>query len=69
MVVLDANPLDDIANTKKIHAVVFKGKLSNRSTLDGMLKAVETLAAKVHAAEHELLPRVIAKLSEARFTA
>src|SRR3954471_22511277 len=30
---------------------------------------LETLATKVHLAEHELLPRVIAKLSEARFTA
>jgi phosphoribosylglycinamide formyltransferase-1 len=29
-------------------------------------ETLETLAAKVHAAEHALLPAVIARLSEAR---
>ncbi len=44
LVVLDANPLDDIANTKKISAVVSSGKLYSRATLDQMLAKVEAVA-------------------------
>ena len=38
LVLLDANPLDDIRNTRKIHAVVLRGKLLDRVTLDALLK-------------------------------
>lgn len=38
LVLLDANPLEDIANTAKIHAVVYRGQLHQRETLDQMLK-------------------------------
>jgi len=46
LVLLDANPLDDIANTKRIAAVVYRGKLYPRASLDEMLAKVETLASK-----------------------
>ena len=41
LVLLDADPLVDIANTKKINAVVVGGKLVNRAALDEMLSKVE----------------------------
>ena len=44
LVLLDANPLDDIANTRKIAAVVYGGRLFSKSSLDEMLGKVETLA-------------------------
>ena len=31
LVLLDANPLDDIANTRRIHAVVLNGRVFNRT--------------------------------------
>ncbi len=45
LLLLDANPLDDIHNTKKIRAVILRGKLLDRPTVDGMLSAVEKFAA------------------------
>jgi imidazolonepropionase-like amidohydrolase len=36
-VLLDANPLDDIHNTRKIRAVVFQGKYLDRAALDSLL--------------------------------
>jgi imidazolonepropionase-like amidohydrolase len=45
LVLLDANPLDDIASTKRIAAVVLRGKLISRSKLDEMLSAVESSIA------------------------
>jgi tetratricopeptide (TPR) repeat protein len=44
LVVLDANPIDDIANTRKIAAVVVDGKYYPRSSLDEMLAKIEALA-------------------------
>ena len=41
LVLLDANPLLDIGNTKKINAVIVGGKLIDRTSLDGMLAKVE----------------------------
>lgn len=51
LVLLDANPLNDIANTKRIDAVVLGGKLFPKASLDGMLAKVEALAAKKSIAE------------------
>lgn len=45
LVLLDANPLSDMANSQRIHAVVLNGRVLNRSALDSMLTSVE-LAAK-----------------------
>lgn len=44
LVVLDADPLAAIGNTKRIHAVVFNGRLLGRSRLDSMLTSVESAA-------------------------
>lgn len=45
MVLLDANPLDDIRNTQKIAGVVANGRYFSRSDLDKMLAEVEKQAA------------------------
>jgi Amidohydrolase family len=45
LVLLDANPLDDIHNTQKINAVVLAGRFFSRKDLDDMLHAVEVSAA------------------------
>jgi imidazolonepropionase-like amidohydrolase len=41
LVLLDADPLADIASTTKIRAVISRGRLLDRPALDGMLKAAE----------------------------
>jgi imidazolonepropionase-like amidohydrolase len=41
LVLLDADPLADIANTTKIRAVIVRGRLLDREALDRMLKAAE----------------------------
>jgi imidazolonepropionase-like amidohydrolase len=46
LVLLDANPLADISNTKKINAVVVNGRILDRTTLDKMLADVEAEAKK-----------------------
>jgi imidazolonepropionase-like amidohydrolase len=46
LVLLDANPLQDIGNTRKIFAVVVGGKYYSRDWLDNMLQQVETLAGQ-----------------------
>lgn len=46
LLLLDANPLDDIHNTRKIFGVVAGGKYYSRRILDTMLHQVETLAAQ-----------------------
>jgi len=38
LVLLDANPLDDIRNTKRIYAVIQAGKLFSRTQLDHLLR-------------------------------
>lgn len=46
LVLLDANPLDDISNTQKINSVIYGGKLLSRANLDKMLADVEALASR-----------------------
>lgn len=46
LVLLDANPLDDIRNTQRISAVVARGKLSRRADLDLLLREAEELARR-----------------------
>ena len=48
LILLDANPLDDIANTRRIRAVIHDGRLYDRSRLDGLLAFVRNQAASVH---------------------
>ena len=44
LVVLDANPLDDISNTRRISAVIVRGKLLQKSELDGLLTKAQSAA-------------------------
>ncbi len=46
LVLLDANPLEDIANTRKIRAVVLAGRYFDRRQLDSMLNGVERAASR-----------------------
>jgi imidazolonepropionase-like amidohydrolase len=46
LLLLDADPLEDISNTRKINAVVLNGRLLDRRTLDKMLADVEAAANK-----------------------
>ena len=47
LVLLDANPTEDIGNTKRISAVVFGGKFFPRTSLDEMLTKIEALASRL----------------------
>jgi imidazolonepropionase-like amidohydrolase len=50
LVLLDANPLDDVANTRRIHAVVLGGKLHPKADLERMLtEARRTVTASAPA--------------------
>jgi imidazolonepropionase-like amidohydrolase len=51
LVLLEANPLQDISNTKKIAAVVYGGKFFSRASLDQMLAKAEALASRKSIAE------------------
>jgi len=44
LVLLDANPLENIDNTGRISAVVLKGRLLRRSDLDKLLQDAQQLA-------------------------
>ena len=46
LILLDANPLDAIGNTKRIDAVIYGGKFYSRAALDQMLATAEALAAR-----------------------
>jgi imidazolonepropionase-like amidohydrolase len=46
LVLLEANPLENISNTKRINAVVVNGKLVRKASLDKMLKDAEAAANK-----------------------
>jgi len=46
LVLLNANPLEDISNTRRIAAVVYRGKLYPRASLDAELSNIEALAHK-----------------------
>src|SRR4029079_10482621 len=46
LVLLDANPLENISNTRRINAVVVNGKLFTKASLEKMLMDVERVANK-----------------------
>lgn len=46
LVLLDANPLEDIAHTRRIRTVVANGRLFDRAALDSLLARVEGLAKR-----------------------
>jgi imidazolonepropionase-like amidohydrolase len=41
LLLLDADPLDDIRNTRRIRAVALNGRLLDREALDRLLSAAE----------------------------
>ena len=45
LVLLDANPLEDIRNTQKVSGVFLQGRYFNRKALDGLLQQVKTQGA------------------------
>ena len=45
LVVLDADPLEDIANTSRVRAVVLNGRLLDRTALDALLDRAEAAGA------------------------
>jgi imidazolonepropionase-like amidohydrolase len=47
LVLLDANPLENIANTKQIAAVVSKGRLFTRNELSELVLATQTAERRV----------------------
>ena len=53
LVLLDANPLENIRNTQKISAVIADGQLYRRADLDRLLAQVEALNHKVEKPENE----------------
>jgi len=42
---LDANPLEDIRNTRKIRAVILRGKFLDRAALDSLLADEKSFAS------------------------
>ena len=46
LVLLDANPLENISNTQKISAVVLNGRYFSRADLDNLLQEVERAATQ-----------------------
>ena len=44
LVLLDANPLEDISNTQKIRAVIVNGRYLGREQLDAMMAGVQAAA-------------------------
>jgi imidazolonepropionase-like amidohydrolase len=46
LVLLDANPLEDIRNTAKVNAVVLRGRLFDRTELDRVLAVIEESTKK-----------------------
>jgi imidazolonepropionase-like amidohydrolase len=54
LVLLSANPLDDIHNTKKIAAVIVNGQVFDRAALDRILKQVESAAKRNDAPAHHV---------------
>ena len=42
LVLLDANPLDDIRNLKRVRAVIFHGRILDKQNLDALVAAQKT---------------------------
>jgi hypothetical protein len=55
LVLLEANPLEDISNTQRIAAVVLNGGYFDRNALDAMLAYAEQAASRPPASARELL--------------
>ncbi len=51
LVLLEANPLEDIKNIRRINTVILRGKILDRVVLDGLLRDVEKNSATVEQTE------------------
>ena len=56
LVLLDADPLAEIGNTRRIRGVVLAGRFFDRAALDRMLKDIETAAAQPDSQSPQALP-------------
>ncbi|WP_370944909.1 amidohydrolase family protein [Amycolatopsis sp. cg5] len=63
LVVLDANPLDDIRNTQKIHAVVVRGRVIDRAAREKLFADVEAAASQPPAGARSATFQRLAKQS------
>jgi imidazolonepropionase-like amidohydrolase len=59
LVLLDANPLDNIANTTKINMVFTGGRVYRRPALDAMLDAVETNVKNAFRLSQDVLTKYV----------
>jgi hypothetical protein len=46
LVLLDANPLENIRNIRRVNAVILRGQIFDRAALDKILADVKAKAAK-----------------------
>jgi imidazolonepropionase-like amidohydrolase len=46
LVLLNANPLEDINNSRQINTVILRGKIHDRAALDGMLEQAKKSAGR-----------------------
>ncbi len=67
MILLDANPLLDISNTRKINALFFNGRFYNRSSLDRLLEFAEQRASSLHANFHIFWAAINSPLMRVQF--
>ena len=67
MILLDANPLLDIANTRQISGLFFNGRFFDRSSLDRLLEFAEDRANSVHANIHILWGAINSPLIRVQF--
>ena len=61
LVLLDANPLDDINNTRRIRGVLLAGRYFDRAALDRILRGVETAAAELEPGVRQASPPATSK--------
>lgn len=59
LLLLDANPLADISNTRKLYAVIYRGRLFPRAELDQMLSQAESLASQTRPPISTLLAQTL----------
>ena len=65
LVLLEANPLKDITNTRRIAAVITRGRLFDRAALDGLLADVEQAASGEREANRDSVSATAAPTADA----
>lgn len=67
MLLLSANPLDDIRNTQQIHGLFFNGQFFDRPALDRLLDFAKKRAASIHHNVHIFWAAVSSPLLRVQF--